>query len=421
MATFVDPAIPELLYSDPSRIKQIVYNLMSNAIKFTESGHLFLRLRKQVCNERDCLIRVDVIDSGIGMNKEQKDRLFQSFSQADRSTSRKYGGTGLGLAISKKLVEAMGGNIGVDSAPGFGSSFWFTLPFGVDANAVSADEAGQTRQHWYFVSDYVPLLEFIETSLNKARFAMHSIIVQEGEIEWPTSDIVGRNVLAFIKGDNPWPRKLYWGTLDAIRSVLESELTASASGGGDGQANRPGITMESVPFCLDQIFSRRKSAKRTAMVVPAQSRGSNLQHLHVLVAEDNPVNQMVIRGLLRPLVGEVEVVNNGLEALEKVTSSRVPYDVVFMDCEMPEMDGYEATRRIRDFERRNQISRPTVVVALTAHAFEEFRDKAFECGMNQHLSKPVTRDMLYQFLASHYGHLLELDQRSPRFNNDNIA
>lgn len=423
VATFVDPAIADVLYSDPSRIKQILYNLMSNAIKFTDSGHLFLRVRLLQQTGLKGMLRVEVLDSGIGMTREQKERLFQPFSQADRSTSRRFGGTGLGLAISKKLVEAMGGNIGVESAPRFGSSFWFNLPFTTETDTDEESPMAE-REHWYFVSDYVPLLEFIETSLDKKQFAMHSIIVRNGtEVEWPESGIVGRNVLSYIKGDDAWRQRLHWGTLDVIRDIVDQALSADQPPGGEHKTKRPGVVTEALPFSLDRIFIRRKTiaGKPVASMQPAPSRGSNLQHLRVMVAEDNPVNQMVVRGLLRPLVGEVEMVNNGREALDKVKSARLPYDVIFMDCEMPEMDGYEATRRIREHEKRTSPTKPVLVVALTAHAFEEFRDRAYECGMNEHLSKPVTRDMLYQFLTNHYGHLLELDQRSPRFNNDNMA
>lgn len=422
LAAFVDPQLPESLQGDPNRIKQVLYNLMSNAIKFTASGHLFLRVRLLVGSDSRNRLRIDVLDSGIGLTAEQKDRLFQSFTQADRSTSRKFGGTGLGLAISKKLVEAMGGSIGVDSAPRFGSCFWFQLPLQTECQAL-AEPVPAAREHWYFVSDYVPLLEFIETSLDKKRFAMHSVIVKDREVDWPGADIVGRNVLAYLRLEGRGTQRLHWGTLDAIRSIIEQEIEAAGEDGRNVDSRRPGVTTETAPFFLDTIFSKRRQAQgaRPAAMLAAPSRGSNLQHLRVLVAEDNAVNQMVVRGLLRPLVGDVDMVSNGRQALEQVKAAQQPYDLIFMDCEMPEMDGYEATRRIREHEQRTECVRPAVVVALTAHAFDEFREKAYECGMNEHLSKPVTRDMLYQFLTQHYGHLLALDQRSPRLSNDSSA
>lgn len=424
VAAFVDPQLPDVLQGDPSRIKQVLYNLMSNAIKFTASGHLFLRARSLASDEGCQVLRIEVLDSGIGLTAEQKDRLFQSFTQADRSTSRKFGGTGLGLAISKKLVEAMGGTIGVDSALRFGSCFWFELPLLTEGEPVAETEpAPLSRQHWYFVSDYVPLLEFIETSLDKKRFTMHSIIVRDKEVDWPDADIVGRNVLAYLRADGNGTQQLHWGTLDAIRGIVEHEIDVAVEGKRNTESRRAGVTTETAPFFLDVIFSKRQRMKesRPATVLVAPSRGSNLQHLRVLVAEDNAVNQMVVRGLLRPLVGDVDMVSNGREALEKVKSASHPYDLIFMDCEMPEMDGYEATRCIREHEQRTDCVRPAIVVALTAHAFDEFREKAYDCGMNGHLSKPVTRDMLYQFLSQHYGHLLALDQRSPRLSNDSSA
>lgn len=419
VAAFIDPSLPESVHGDPSRIKQVLYNLMSNAIKFTDRGHLFVRVRCVSETGGGLSLRFEIQDSGIGLTPAQKERLFQSFSQADRSTSRKFGGTGLGLAISKKLVEAMGGQIGLESALRFGSCFWFQLPFTTET-ITSKDEEPLERQHWYFVSDYIPLLEFIETSLDKKRFTMHSVVVSEDNMNWPDPDIVGRNVLAYLQRSNESVATLCWGTVEVIRNIIEQSLRGTET---SVTLKRPGVSTCAAPFFIDAVFSKRRLAEplRSGHTIEAPSRGSNLQHLRVLVAEDNAVNQMVIRGLLRPLVGDVDVVANGREAVERVKTASQYFDLIFMDCEMPEMDGYEATRRIREHEQRTGCSRPALIVALTAHAFDEFRERAFECGMNEHLSKPVTRDMLYQFLVQHYGHLLALDQRAPRLNNDSTS
>jgi len=279
-----DKRIPELIESDSVRLKQVLSNLLANAIKFTKSGHVCLRTTMSGENEATRIL-FEVEDSGIGLSVDQQENLFVPFSQADRSITREFGGTGLGLAISKKIVDLLGGDIGVSSEVGVGSTFWFDMP--------------------------------ISSAVN--------------------------------------------------------ELT------------EPNI-----------IIDRKISVEEGTELLPTRVRG-----LKVLIAEDNTINQMVIKGIVSPMVSEVKIVNNGLEAVEAISKDRSYFDLVLMDCEMPIMDGFEAVKNIRESERTHGQS-PLKIVALTAHALAEYREKAFASGMDDHLTKPVNKRYLQEFFRKHY-------------------
>jgi signal transduction histidine kinase/ActR/RegA family two-component response regulator len=280
-----DAALPRIIKGDPVRARQIVLNLAGNAIKFTERGTVGIEVSRLDAAHA----KISVIDSGIGITDEQLDRMFRRFTQADSSTTRRYGGTGLGLAISKTLVELMGGTIGVRSQPGVGSTFWFTLPLGVPAQApLEAEPLDQSS---------VPLL-----------------------------------------------------------------LAAVAV---------PGIAPPMAAGFADQASCR------------------------VLLVEDNFVNQRVAVYMLAKLGHHVDVAKHGREAVEML--SKCGYDLVLMDCQMPEMDGFEATRVIRDLGS-SVLDHEIPVVAMTANAFPEDRARALACGMNDYLAKPVDRSALANML-----------------------
>jgi PAS domain S-box-containing protein len=266
------PADELYALADPTRLRQILLNLLSNAVKFTERGEVVARLIKRNASaETELALRFEVQDTGIGIPPEKQQQIFEPFRQADGSTTRKYGGTGLGLAISKKLVELMGGRMGVVSQVGEGSTFWFEV---------------------------------------------------------------------------------------------------------------------SLPACDAPAHVRLEHQLRAAEQTP-------LTGLRVLVAEDNFVNQKVIRRTLEKWGVEVQIANNGREALEWL--SREPFHLVLMDCQMPEMDGYEATRRIRAYEQPRGLHMP--VIALTANALSGDREKCLECGMDDYLTKPVNPDLLWEKLV----------------------
>jgi signal transduction histidine kinase/ActR/RegA family two-component response regulator len=300
MTVAFDGSLPAIIRGDPVRIRQILLNLASNAVKFTERG----AVRIEVARSAGEQIKISVTDSGIGITAEQMERLFKRFTQADSSTTRRYGGTGLGLAISKTLVELMGGAIGAQSDPGSGSMFWITLPLIAgeasrgDSNAASSMDA----------ECFMETKPFIEVPLLTA-------------------------------------------------AVTEPSATSAAP---------------------SAIPARHAAAAR------------------VLLVEDNFVNQRVAVYMLAKLGHPVDVAKHGREAVEMLQKAR--YNLVLMDCQMPEMDGFEATRIIRD--RTSEVLEHDVpVVAMTANAFPEDRARAIACGMNDFLAKPVDRAILAGMLA----------------------
>jgi PAS domain S-box-containing protein len=286
LVSMVHPAVPSSLHGDPGRLRQILVNLGSNAVKFTKKGEIVIRASLESEDERKVTIRFSVRDTGIGIPANRQDILFSPFSQVDGSTTRKYGGTGLGLAISRQLAELMGGMIGVESKEGIGSTFWFTAVF-----------------------EKQPL--------------------RPGSTEG----------LAEIEGE---------GAIDHI-------------------AKRPAIS---------------RSLKRK---------------IRILVAEDNPVNQKVAQAMLRMMGLQADVVANGLEAVNALQTT--PYDLVLMDCQMPEMDGYEATRIIR--RQGSKALNPGIpIIAMTALAMQGDREKCIQAGMNDFIAKPVKRRELAEMLDS---------------------
>ena len=279
MSLIYDAALPRYLRGDPARIRQVLLNLAGNAVKFTERG----AIRLDVARLDEDHIKISVTDSGIGIANEQLDRLFQRFTQADSSITRRYGGTGLGLAISKTLVELMGGRIGAESRPGIGSTFWIALPLVA---------------------------------------APHSTVAQAAD--------------------------------PALATAIATAAAAAT-----------------VPATL---------------TVPADQGESRL-----LLVEDNFVNQRVAVYMLSKLGHRVDVAKHGREAIDMLSKTR--YGLVLMDCQMPEMDGFEATRVIRD-HTSSVLDHGVPVVAMTANAFPEDRARALACGMNDFLAKPVGRAVL---------------------------
>ncbi|MEE2731128.1 MAG: 7TM diverse intracellular signaling domain-containing protein [Pseudomonadota bacterium] len=385
MASFVSPSLKSPLMGDPTRLKQVVFNLVGNAIKFTERGHVFVRV---VCVDEVCVeegqvaegcatqtVRIEVSDSGIGLSTSAQERLFQSFSQGDGSTSRKYGGTGLGLAISKRLVEAMAGSISVSSREGEGSEFRVELELPVVPGGSTVRRSAEPPAVVTHM-DYSPLEVFLKQCLQTegvAVFGNESDGVPPGSIHIVCVD---RSITCTLYQETPAS-----GHTDETPFNINAWLgwEPNTMPGHDPASRSGGVVAQGLPT-LD----------------------SDEKKLRLLVAEDNAVNQLVIQALLKPWVEQLDLVANGVEALQHYQQLGQTYDYVLMDCEMPEMDGYEATRRIREYERAHGL-RPVPIVALTAHAFEEFKDKAFRAGMDAHLAKPLNRERLLQFFKERQG------------------
>ena len=411
----VGPGVPTALRGDPGRLRQVLVNLLSNAVKFTEEGEVVLRVAPLEETADTATVRFEVRDTGIGMTEDQIGRLFGAFSQADASTTRRYGGTGLGLAISKQLVELMGGEMGVESEPGRGSAFWFILPLerqstptpsarrqpaallglrGVRALIVDDNETNrrvlceQLSAWGVEVTDVEGGVEALG-KLRSAADGGEPYDVAILDFQMPGMD--GMELARRIKADPP---------ASSVRLLL---LTSVGVRGERAESLRAGIQAYLVkPVRQSELHD----ALVTVMATPDEDTNGGEKRLvtshslrearatlpRVLVAEDNPVNQLVARKMLERLGCVVDVAADGVEALAAL-SSGASYSAVFMDVQMPNMDGYEATAEIR--RRESEEGRPPVpIVAMTANAMEGDREAALGAGMDDYVSKPVTSETL---------------------------
>ena len=410
----VMPNTPLYLKGDPTRLRQILINLIGNAFKFTNSGHVSLKASRKSDDEANCpLLLFSIKDSGIGMTQEQREKLFQPFSQADSSTTRKYGGTGLGLSICKHLVELMDGKIGVNSEQNKGSEFWFTARFDNSEKTELPEIHSKTVTEalhgtkLLIVEDNTLLAETlmchckswgIEVNCahdgNEAMELLYQSIKDDKPYDFLSMDykLPDTDALKLAQKIRSQPAyinlKIFMltGTHLAIDSKLIEKNNIQAV---LRKPLSPKILKRELARLRGINFDNEKDQKRN------KNNLAIFSNARILVAEDNSVNQMVIKGLLGKLGIEPVLVQNGLEALNSVTTSNKPFDAILMDCEMPEMDGFEATRRIRDLEKASDL--PEIpIIALTAHAMEEQRKSAFAAGMTHYLCKPVTLDDLHK-------------------------
>jgi CheY-like chemotaxis protein len=415
------PDAPRRVIGDPGRIRQVLTNLTSNAIKFTHQGHVLISVEWRERTEREAQFRLAVEDTGIGISEDRLERIFEKFTQADASTSRRYGGTGLGLTISRQLAELMGGTLGATSRPDEGSTFWFDLRLPLDPQPSSgplptADLAGarvlivdnnEVNRHvlqeqttsWGLYSDGCPSTTEALARLREAcdSGSPFQIAILDAQVPGLDGESLGRAIKAdpalretvlvmFTSvGRRGDARRLREAGFAAylVKPVRPSQLM-------DTLAAVWGARRQEIPTGL---VTRHTLAESRAAKTPPPPETSRHIRAYVLVAEDNIVNQKVAAGILEELGCRVDVAGNGKEALERF--EQLPYDIVFMDCQMPEMDGYEAATEIR---RREGPTRHTPVIAMTAHNMEGDLEKCLEAGMDDYASKPVRPDKLQEIL-----------------------
>ncbi|MGH8580233.1 MAG: response regulator [Gammaproteobacteria bacterium] len=391
--------VPAIARGEAARIRQILINLVGNAVKFSERGEVAIEVKVEAITKDQVSLRFEVKDSGIGIAPDAQKRIFEAFSQADGSTTRKYGGTGLGLAICRKLACLMGGDIGVESEPGKGSLFWFTVPLDkaaseeapqpymdssitatlrlliVDDSEVNHRYLRQTLSGWGIRSDAVPRGAKALQRLRENAGCYDILLVDEG------MPFMGEIELAREIGSDARhaDAKIIMMTTRSL-SVQERELPPNII----GQLAKP-VRDSALYDCIVSGVAKRKDVLRIALAHPEPVR-SCPSHVgtRVLVVDDNRVNQQIAYGMLNRLGCKVEVAANGNLALEGL--SRQSFDLVFMDCHMPEMDGYEATKRIRALE---DAKARVPIVAMTADVHQGIVATCLAAGMDDYLPKPL--------------------------------
>ncbi|MBS3954600.1 MAG: response regulator [Methylomicrobium sp.] len=409
--------VPLIMIGDPLRLVQVLTNLCSNAIKFTAQGEVIIAV-ESVLNKGEEALRFSVKDTGIGLSEQQISRIFESFTQADSSTTRNYGGTGLGLSISKHLIEHMGGEIGVNSIEGVGSEFYFTLPLNVlpDAQPGSMLPAELEGWHVLLIMENETGCAIFEKMLRDLRFkvtvcSLRAMTLEQILDNQQKSEHVPHE-LVLLDWNMPANQKQV--IIDALESdgfgaqtpiiinisSIESESIKKLS---DRFSNISFLNKPSTPSCLMDAILNASGKEALIKTIQAKHDSKNLafyeasvRGTRVLVVEDNEINQVVVRKTLEAAGVSIDIAGNGREAVDCLSSAADGYyDAVLMDLQMPEMDGYEATLTLRKNPRFDNLP----IIAMTAHTIESDKQKCLEAGMQDHVGKPIEPELLFSKLA----------------------
>ncbi len=443
LASLIYSDVASGVRGDPGRLRQILTNLLGNAVKFTERGEVVARVTREGETASHITVRFAVSDTGIGISEEARRHLFQAFTQADGSTTRKYGGTGLGLAISKQLVELMNGEIGIESELGKGSTFWFTLRFekqpdvrrdivvttparldGVRLLVVDDNDANRKiivhqTTAWKMICDEAENGARALETLRQA--ALRGQPYHAAIMDFQTTDMDGFELARAIKAD-----PLIAGVQLILLTFIgqRGDAQAARDAGFAAYLTKP-VRQSQLFDCLASLMHEEDSSRVSyaddapAIVTRHALEDDRMQErVRVLLAEDNAVNQKVALHQLKRLGYSADVVDNGRAALEALERNELQYSLVLMDCQMPVMDGYEATTELR---RRENGSRHIPVIAMTANAMQGDKEKCFAAGMDDYMSKPVNAPELQAVLArwllpelqSHESELIENDRVRP--------
>ena len=395
--------IPPFLLGDDQRLTQVITNLLSNAVKFTpEGGAIRLDARLDKDDQGQPLLRIEVSDTGIGISEEQQALLFKAFQQAESNTTRKFGGTGLGLVISKRIVELMGGNIWIKSAPGQGSTFTFTvkaeqgsgvqdgvglLPPGVNwssLRALAVDDSPEILEHF---SDIAEQLGF-SCAVAESGAAALKKINEEGPydlyfVDWKMPGMDGMELASRIKSGSGS------GSVVIMISAADwNALSDAAKKSGVDKFLAKPLFPSSIADCINECLGRDNVAEQAEEAALEESFAGH----RILLAEDVDINREIVLALLEPSHLEIDCAENGAAALRMFSAAPERYDMIFMDLQMPEMDGYEATRRIRALD--DPKARQVPIIAMTANVFREDVEKCLAAGMNDHVGKPLDLEVV---------------------------
>jgi two-component system sensor histidine kinase BarA len=411
--------VPQGITGDAIRIKQVLTNLISNAIKFTESGSIIVRIMlsdkaeknnhgKTNNNENGEFLKIIVSDTGPGLTEDQQRKLFKSFSQADTSTTRKFGGTGLGLAISKKLVATMGGEIGIDSSHGNGADFWFTLP----ANPAQLKNKFTTPDNWsgrevFLLEPHKTLSLSLMHSFKFWGFKVHTytnfepLLKDLSELEINSNEVGNENppiiVVSTSSKDTCFEKVAVWvknnpqliaSTIVFTKNMSLLEQKQISAQGVDSVLQKP-ISRKTLLNSLEKILPRKHQVQTPPVV---EKTFQNISHLKILIADDNPSNLKLIAAILEENGICADLSIDGQEAYQLARKNK--YDLILMDIQMPKLDGIESAGLIRE----NSLNTKTPIIAVTAHAMKGEQDIITNSGMNGYLSKPINEENLQQII-----------------------
>ena len=395
----VDDSLPVKRLGDPARLRQIILNLISNALKFTEKGEVILRVTTEPGADENVL-QFSVSDSGIGIPKEKLDAIFASFTQVDSSTTRKYGGTGLGLTISRSLSEMMGGKIWVESEEGEGSTFFFTANLEAIDGGETVEKNSLATSRVLIIDDNAPCRKILGSILQAQGASVVEAESREAALQMLSKEVDAEASTILL--DFKMPGGDGFQFVEQLKQKGISRKIILMLGAADLNNNISRIKESGIDAYLVKPIKRADLIKQLGAVqvsdkaaVPADaSKGdgsTTIKPLNILLVEDNPDNRLLINAYLKKLPYEVDEAENGQIAVDKF--QQLEYDIVLMDVQMPIMDGHTATRSIRAWEEDNNKTK-TPIISLTAHAFKEEIDRCLEAGCNTHLSKPVKKATL---------------------------
>lgn len=406
---------------DPGRVRQIVTNLVSNAAKFTDKGHVCLNISCENAAGGKVKFRIEVEDTGIGIAPDKQERVFNKFDQADNSTTRKFGGTGLGLSICQSLVELMGGKIGLESELGRGSNFWATIMLypnpeleeeieDIDSSLIATskilcvDDSDMANQ---IISNQLKPFDAAVTCVSSGHDALEELLAAAAKGE-PYDLMITDYCMPELNGE------MLARLIRSEKYISETPMVLVTSAGSTGD----GAKMKKIGFAgyvpkplfpgeiitiVSLILSARKNGKKIPMITRHnmnkgdvhEPETANFNHKHILLAEDNPVNKMIATAMLENYGCIVTPAGNGIEAINMFNQHK--FDLIFMDCQMPEMGGLEATTRIRKLEHKSSLDR-TPIIAFTANAMAGDREDCLDAGMDDYISKPVAKDAIRKIL-----------------------